>query len=103
MSPALTNEMVRGMDDMADMPRARSTDPITSHQAAAMSAKFSTGHAIKILAAIKHTPRQTAAYYAQMTGLTVVQIDRWLPELERKGLARPTGAVYNGFRAWEAV
>lgn len=86
-----------------EAPRARATDPATSHMAADRSHKFSEGHATKILRAIKHMPRQTAAYYSQMTGLTVVQIDRRLPEMERKGLIRTTGAVHNGFRAWEAV
>jgi DNA-binding MarR family transcriptional regulator len=88
---------------MLSMPRARRGDPATSHQAAARSHQFSGSHAAKILSAIKHMPGQTASYYSQMTGLTVVQIDRRLPEMERKGLIRTTGAVYNGFRAWEAV
>lgn len=86
-----------------EAPRARATDPATSHMAAERSRQFSEGHAAKILRAIKHMPRQTAAYYSQMTGLTVVQIDRRLPEMERKGLIRTTGAVHNGFRAWEAI
>lgn len=89
--------------EMFDMPRARKSDPVTSHLAAERSHQFSSSHAAKILAAIKHMPGQTAAYYAGMTGLTVVQIDRRLPEMERKGLIRTTGAVYNGFRAWEAI
>lgn len=86
-----------------EAPRARATDPATSHMAADRSRHFSEGHAAKILRAIKHVPGQTAAYYSQMTGLAVVQIDRRLPEMERKGLIRTTGAIYNGFRAWEAV
>lgn len=103
MSPALSEEMVHGMDDMLASTMARSTDPITSHQAARRASCFAESHAGRILRAIKHMPKQTAAYYSQMTGLTVVQIDRRLPELERKGLVRPTGAIYNGFRAWEAI
>jgi predicted HTH transcriptional regulator len=86
-----------------EAPRARATDPATSRMAAWRSQQFSESHAAKILRAIKHMPRQTAAYYSQMIGLTVVQIDRRLPEMERKGLIRTTGAIYNGYRAWEAV
>ena len=103
MNAALSEEMVRGMDDMLLSTMARATDPETSHQAARRARCFAESHASRILRAIKHMPKQTAAYYAQMTGLTVVQIDRRLPELERKGLVRTTGAIYNGFRAWEAM
>ena len=43
-----------------------------------------------------------------MTGLSVVQVDRRLPELERAGKARPVmnGAhvyVVGGYRVWELV
>jgi len=88
---------------MLDIPRARATDPATSHMAADRSYSFYKSHAANILSAIKHRPGQTAAYYSAITGLTVVQIDRRLPEMERKGLIRTTGAIYNGYRAWEAV
>lgn len=43
-----------------------------------------------------------------MTGLSVVQVDRRLPELERAGKARPvmngsTVYVVGGYRVWELV
>lgn len=84
-------------------PRARSTDPITSHMAAAESHKFSGTHAEKILAAIRHQPGQTPEFYSSMTGLTVVQIDRRLKEMEGAGLIQPTGNIYKKFRCWEPV
>ncbi len=91
-----------------DPPYARLTDPATSHAAAARAKRFSATHAQRILAAIKHMPRSTPEYYSQMTGLTVVQIDRRLVEMERAGLIRVVQqdgvpVTYRGFRVWEPV
>ena len=89
-------------------PAARASDPATSHQAARKAKKFAGGHATRIHAALKlHGPM--TAHELHITGLTVVQCDRRLPELARAGLIRvmklDDGAdvVRDGFRVWEAV
>lgn len=86
-----------------DIPRARTSDPITSHKAAKRADAFALSHAARILYVLRYEGAGTAEHIAKFTGLTIVQIDRRLTEMERKGLIRTTGAVYNGFRAWEAV
>ena len=88
-------------------PAARRTDPSTSHAAARSAQRFAESHAGRILAALADGKR-TAAGIAAMTGLSVVQVDRRLPELERAGKARPVmnGAsvyVVGGYRVWERV
>jgi len=93
--------------DAITAPAARRTDPVTSHQAARRAANFAESHAGRILAALAEGPR-TAAGLAEMTGLSVVQVDRRLPELERAGKARPVmnGTqvyVVGGYRVWELV
>lgn len=90
------------------VPRARAGDPGTSHTAARRAKDFAPSHAARILAAIRHAPRNTPEYYSQMTGLTVVQIDRRLVEMQRQGLiqvVRVQGRdlTYRGFRVWEAI
>lgn len=88
--------------------RARRSDPATSKQAAVNADKFAGSHAGRILAALKaHGPK--TAHELHTTGLTVVQIDRRLPELSKLGLAKVVklddGAdmVRGGFRVWMAV
>jgi predicted transcriptional regulator len=88
--------------------RARRSDPATSHAAARNADKFAASHAGRILEALKEGPR-TAHGLAAMTGLTVVQVDRRLPEMARAGLCAVmqdgTGAdvVVGGFRVWERI
>lgn len=65
----------------------RAHDPITSINAAEASAAFSGPHCDRILVALKEgaaTPHELQA----TTGLTVVQLDRRLPELMRNGKVR---------------
>lgn len=88
--------------------RVRRTDPATSKQAAVNAEKFASSHAGRILAALKkHGPK--TAHELHTTGLTVVQIDRRLPELSKLGLAKVVklddGAdmVRGGFRVWAAI
>lgn len=90
-------------------PRARRTDPVTSHAAAERAADFSTSHAGRILLALQlHGPRSPWEL-SQLIGLTIVQIDRRLPDLKKLGLARVVklddGAdlVRNGCRVWGAA
>lgn len=106
MTPALADEMILGMDDMGGICRARSTDPLTSHAAAASAECFAHTHAGRILAVLRYEGSGTAEHIAQFTGLTVVQIDRRMVELQRQGLVRVPqlggdDLVRNGFRVWE--
>lgn len=87
--------------------RARRTDPITSHQAARNAERFAASHAGRILDALRQGVA-TAHRLSELTSLTVVQIDRRLPELEKSGLARPVivlgqPLVLAGYRVWEIV
>ncbi len=106
----VTNEVVRGMDDMAGLTRARATDPLTSHIAAAGSVRFADSHAARILHVLKHgfSDGMCAEEIGEMCGLTVVQVDRRTIELQRKGLIRVVqrnGAdlMAHGMRVWEAI
>lgn len=85
----------------------RAHDPLTSVYAAERSARFSEGHCKYILDALKRHPA-TAHELQASTGLTVVQIDRRLPELQRAGKARVVQVAGEdltrcGARVWEAV
>jgi hypothetical protein len=88
--------------------RARQTDPATSHAAARNAVFFADSHKGRIMAALKEGPR-TAFGLSQMTGLTVVQIDRRAVELERAGLIDyikdedGNEWAVGGFRVWRAV
>lgn len=94
-------------------PRARQSDPSTSHAAAKRAERFADSHAGKILQAIKFFDSwlgdgMNAADLSFATGLTVVQIDRRTIELQRKGLIRVkqlggSDVVRNGMRVWEAT
>jgi hypothetical protein len=87
--------------------RARATDPITSHRAAAAAARFASSHAGRIQAALNEHGAATAHELAQRTGLSVVQIDRRLPELAAADRARVVldthgePLVRGGARVWE--
>ena len=88
-------------------PRARRTDPATSHKAAAKAERFAASHAGRILAALRDLGLATAHELALATGLTVVQIDRRTIELQRAGLAYVVSMdgdplVRDGFRVWAA-
>lgn len=87
--------------------RARRSDPSTSHQAADGAAAFAGSHCSRILRALASGPA-TAHELADLTGLTVVQIDRRVPELEREGKARVVvvdgqPVIRGGARVWERV
>lgn len=95
--------------DFAPEHKARRSDPETSHTAARNAEKFASSHAGRILAALKtHGPRNAHELEA-LVGLSVVQIDRRLPDLKSAGLARVAklddGAdrIVDGFRVWESV
>lgn len=71
--------------------RARNTDPAASHAAANQVHEFVGKHADRIYTALaKHGP-MTKDEIASRTGLTPVQVDRRLPEMQRDGDVEPTG------------
>jgi predicted Rossmann fold nucleotide-binding protein DprA/Smf involved in DNA uptake len=96
------------LDDIKPAQRALRTDPSTSKAAARNAEQFAASHAGRILAALKEGPR-TAHGLAAMTGLTVEQCCRRLPELQSKNLAQPMTAedgsevTVGGFRVWRKV
>lgn len=94
------------IDDIQPV-RARKSDPVTSHTAARNAERFAATHAGRIMEALKEGPR-TAAGLAAMTGLSIVQVDRRLPELRTAGLAEVmhdggVDVVVNGYRVWKAL
>lgn len=94
---------------MLDMPRARRSDPATSHRAAAMSVRFANSHGNRIVEALKEHGRMSPVGIGGMTGLTVVQVDRRCCELERAGRIRQVKdergnpVIWNLCRVWEAI
>lgn len=88
--------------------RARKTDPSTSHAAAKNAERFAATHAGRIMEALKEGPRSAKGLSA-MTGLSVEQCCRRLPELQKANLAEPMShedggdVVVGGFRVWRAV
>lgn len=94
------------------IPRARTTDPITSHAAAAHAGHFNS-HKQRILDGIKLVIKRgsigaTAAEIADASGLTVVQVDRRLVELRREGLTfvyqyMGGDLIRHGYRIWGVV
>jgi hypothetical protein len=73
-----------------DAPLARRSDPVTSHLAAAQAGELQAAHQREILAALKLGPagKSEIAARSKLDGHAVA---RRLPELQRKGLASPTG------------
>ena len=85
----------------------RAHDPLSSVLAAERAPSFSGVHCDRILSALKRGPA-TAHELQKLTGLTVVQIDRRLPELFRNAKARvvqvdDADLMRGGARVWEAA
>lgn len=73
-------------------PLARSTDPITSHEAADDAATFAEQHRVRVLAALmKAGGRCGSEHMAFLCGLAPYQVRKRTVELERAGLIRRTG------------
>lgn len=94
---------------MLEMPRARRSDPSTSHRAAEAAVRFADTHGARIVAALREHGRMSPVGIGGMTDLTVVQVDRRVVELQREGRIRQVmddagnAVVWNGCRVWEAV
>ena len=85
----------------------RARDPLSSVQAAERAPAFIGSHTARILAALRHGPA-TAHELQRLTGLTVVQIDRRLPDCAAADTARVVqiageDLIRGGARVWEAV
>lgn len=97
-----------GMLNIDFVQRARWSDPLTSHRAAEKSRIFASGHARRILDALKlHGPR-AACELEQLIGLSVAQIDRRTTEIQRAGLIEVVqengqDKTVAGCRVWRAV
>lgn len=85
----------------------RAHDPLPSVLAAERTPQFAGGHCAAILQGLARGPA-TAHDLQERTGLTVVQIDRRLPELQKAGRARVVQVlgedlIRGGARVWEAA
>lgn len=87
-----------------DPPRARRSDPSTSHEAAKRAARFAASHAGRILEALRIHP-MTAKEISTHTGLSVEQVCRRLPEITGAHvMARGGHAIErDGYRVWMAA
>lgn len=84
---------MHAVNDFDPHTHTRATDPETSHAAATSVADFAGSHCDKILKCLKLCGELTKDEIATRTGLTSVQVDRRLPDLEERGLAEPTGGT----------
>lgn len=74
-----------------ELPLARRTDPVTSHQAAAKAQELQAQHHQVIVACLTRHGALGKDGIAARTGLTGVAVARRTAELERAGLIQPTG------------
>lgn len=86
----------------------RASDPLSSVMAAEAAINFAGKHCERILAALKAAGQATPHEMQDATGLTVVQIDRRLPDLQKAGKARVVQCggedlMRGKARVWEAV
>lgn len=84
-------------------PKARRSDPSTSHAAAKAAKRFQASHAGRILEALRVHP-MTAQEISDHTGLSVVQICRRLPEIAEARVVTQGGQALErgGMRVWMA-
>lgn len=86
--------------------RARRSDPLTSHKAAAKADRFASSHAGRILAVFETWRSQHMPAYAiaEFSGLTVVQVCRRLPEMTELEVVKDAAGnevEMRGFRLWK--
>jgi DNA-binding IclR family transcriptional regulator len=73
------------------MPKARRTDPQTSHEAAASMRRAATAQAATVLGALKRLRKAGAEQISELCNLPAYTVRKRLPELFEAGLAEPTG------------
>jgi hypothetical protein len=83
------------------LPLARHTDPDVSHKAAIRATKIAPSHRNLIMAALREHPGTVYSLESRI-GLDAHRIGKRLIELQRLGLAEPTGEVIDGCRQWRA-
>jgi DNA-binding MarR family transcriptional regulator len=101
----LTDTGQRDMFAPDQEPKARTTDPLPSHVAAAEAeAKGAArGHRARIFEAIMNHPARRGRELAQLTGLEAYAVSKRLTELHRRGLIEP-GMIKDGrARRWFAT
>lgn len=76
--------------DWAASPRARTTDPETSHAAARSMTGTASEHRERILGVLEVHGDLTSEQIGEHCGMSSVQVCRRMKELERLGLAEPT-------------
>lgn len=76
---------------ITDPPRARRTDPQTSHQAAAKAKDLQASHHADIIATLAVYGPKGVDGIAAFCGLTGHQVGKRMIELERLGLVSQTG------------
>ena len=101
------NGMQLGIDFEART-HARSFDPATSHEAAERVREFAAGHCALILQALLDHGPMTPEQVGERVNLDAYQVRKRLPELERAGLAKPTGQTAptisgRSQRVWRAL
>lgn len=75
------------------LPRARRSDPSTSHEAAAMATGLAAQHQQRVLHAMRAAGEPVGAeQIAERTGMDAYQVRKRLVELQRAGLIALTGA-----------
>lgn len=87
---------------------ARHTDPITSHESAALVGEFSGAHCARILAAIRKLGMAGAEQIAREVGLDAYQVRKRIVSLSENGYVRLTGdtrktSTGRSERVWVAV
>ena len=87
-----------------DAPRARTTDPLSSHEAATEAERSGliARQLDTVLAALKKTGGLTSAELAKRHGLDRYMVARRLPEAERAGMVRRYEYGARQVR-WEAI
>ena len=83
-------DLLHGVPCLPAVPRARTTDPQTSHAAARSMRSTAAEHHERILGALEADGDLTPEQIADRCGLDSVQVCRRMAELERLGLAWPT-------------
>ena len=84
------------------LPRSRRSDPKTSKAAASRAAKIAPSQRNIIADALREGPA-TVRELERRTGLMAHAIGKRMIELERLGLAAPTGVERDGMREWLAL
>jgi len=83
---------VPSVDTLFSLPRARSTDPWTSHAAAMEAHQLSHIQQRIVLHLLKTHGPMTCDEIAAHAGIDRVRISRRVPELVERGLARDSGS-----------